>query len=217
MSRRGPQYEERRQQIIAGALQVFAEKGFDRATNRDIAAAAHIASPGLIYHYFRDKQDLLHEVIRSRIAPLWQLVASSNDSERPLEEVLFAYAHTMAAVLGDEHNLPVWRILLAEAARDPRVAALVSAAGPGYTLRSLADYLERQMAADRLRRIEPTTAALLFFGPIIAYTAIRHIYEQAETQAISPDAMAHATATAFLAALAPTPLSESPLGAPAPF
>ena len=41
---------QRRQQIIDGALMVFAEKGFDKATNQEIAEAAGIGSAGLIYH-----------------------------------------------------------------------------------------------------------------------------------------------------------------------
>ena len=44
---------ERRQQIIDGALDVFATKGFENATNKDIARASKIGSPALIYHYFR--------------------------------------------------------------------------------------------------------------------------------------------------------------------
>ncbi|HCF29675.1 MAG TPA: TetR family transcriptional regulator, partial [Cyanobacteria bacterium UBA11049] len=39
-------FEVKRQQIIDGALQVFASKGFEKATNKDIAAAAGIGSPG---------------------------------------------------------------------------------------------------------------------------------------------------------------------------
>lgn len=42
-------FEDRRQQIIDCALQVFASKGFEKATNKDIAAASGIGSPGLIY------------------------------------------------------------------------------------------------------------------------------------------------------------------------
>jgi len=44
-------FESRRQQID-GALQVFASKGFEKATNKDIAAASGLP-PGLIYHYQR--------------------------------------------------------------------------------------------------------------------------------------------------------------------
>ena len=39
-------YESKRQQIIEGALHVFASKGFENATNKDIARAAGIGSPG---------------------------------------------------------------------------------------------------------------------------------------------------------------------------
>ena len=59
---------QRRQQIIDGALTVFAEKGFDKATNQEIAEAAGIGSAGLIYHYFESKADLLRQVVASTIA-----------------------------------------------------------------------------------------------------------------------------------------------------
>ena len=38
-------FERKRQQIIDGALQVFATKGYEKATNIDIARAAGIHSP----------------------------------------------------------------------------------------------------------------------------------------------------------------------------
>jgi TetR/AcrR family transcriptional repressor of mexJK operon len=66
-------FESRRQQIIDGALHVFASKGFEKATNKDIAAASEIGSPGLIYHYFKDKSDLFQQVIEQRL-PVLQLL-----------------------------------------------------------------------------------------------------------------------------------------------
>jgi TetR/AcrR family fatty acid metabolism transcriptional regulator len=48
----------RRNQILDAATQVFAEKGFDRATIRDVAKAAGIAD-GTIYNYFDNKTGLL--------------------------------------------------------------------------------------------------------------------------------------------------------------
>jgi TetR/AcrR family fatty acid metabolism transcriptional regulator len=50
--------EARRNQILDAATQVFAEKGFDHATIRDIAKAAGIAD-GTIYNYFDNKTALL--------------------------------------------------------------------------------------------------------------------------------------------------------------
>lgn len=57
--------EERREQIIDAAMRVFAEKGFARATNRDIAHEAGITS-GLIYYYFKSKEDLLRAALEER-------------------------------------------------------------------------------------------------------------------------------------------------------
>jgi len=48
----------RRAQILDAATRVFAEKGFTRATIRDVARAAGIAD-GTIYNYFANKDDLL--------------------------------------------------------------------------------------------------------------------------------------------------------------
>jgi AcrR family transcriptional regulator len=48
----------RRQQILDGAAQVFADKGFARATTKEIAEAADV-SEGTIYNYFDSKRDLL--------------------------------------------------------------------------------------------------------------------------------------------------------------
>ncbi len=71
-------FEGRRQQIIDGALQVFASKGFEKATNKDIAAASGIGSPGLIYHYFKDKSDLFRQVVEQRL-PVLQLLTNSEE------------------------------------------------------------------------------------------------------------------------------------------
>jgi TetR/AcrR family fatty acid metabolism transcriptional regulator len=48
----------RREQILDAATKVFAEKGFARATTREIADAADV-SEGTIYNYFASKEDLL--------------------------------------------------------------------------------------------------------------------------------------------------------------
>jgi AcrR family transcriptional regulator len=53
---------DRRGRILEAALRLFADKGFDAATNKDIAAAAGI-TPGFIYHYFKSKRQVLLEAL----------------------------------------------------------------------------------------------------------------------------------------------------------
>ncbi len=49
--------ERRRQQIIVAAKRVFSAKGFNKATMEDIAKEAEL-SPGTIYLYFKNKDEL---------------------------------------------------------------------------------------------------------------------------------------------------------------
>jgi len=57
-ARRERRIAARREQILDAAARMFAEKGFHRATTREIAEAADV-SEGTIYNYFASKNDLL--------------------------------------------------------------------------------------------------------------------------------------------------------------
>jgi len=61
--------EETKQAILAAAGQLFAERGFDAVTMREIAKAAG-CSHTTIYIYFKDKEALLHQL---SIGPLQSL------------------------------------------------------------------------------------------------------------------------------------------------
>ncbi len=55
--RKAREKERRRQQIIVAAKRVFSQKGFNKATMEDIAAEAEL-SPGTLYLYFKNKEEL---------------------------------------------------------------------------------------------------------------------------------------------------------------
>jgi TetR/AcrR family transcriptional regulator len=55
--RRQEEKERRRSEIVDAAERVFAQKGLDRATMADVADEARL-SRGLVYFYFKDKDDL---------------------------------------------------------------------------------------------------------------------------------------------------------------
>ena len=52
----------RREQILGAATRVFAEKGYSRATTREVAREAGV-SEGTIYNYFEDKEALLMAIM----------------------------------------------------------------------------------------------------------------------------------------------------------
>lgn len=56
-------HDERREQLLDIAASLFAKHGLEGTTTKDIAKAAGV-SPGLLYHYYSSKEDLLLNVIK---------------------------------------------------------------------------------------------------------------------------------------------------------
>lgn len=66
MGQKRMSHEERRQQIIAVATELFASKGFRGATTRSIAEAAGV-SEAIIFRHFATKEDLYDAIITSSL------------------------------------------------------------------------------------------------------------------------------------------------------
>lgn len=56
--------EERKQEIIAAACELFLKQGFESTTMQDVMQKVNVAK-GTIYHYFKSKEVLLEEVLDS--------------------------------------------------------------------------------------------------------------------------------------------------------
>ena len=90
-----------RGKILATALQVFAERGFDGARTRDIAEQAG-ANLGLITYYFGNKDGLWREAVTSAFAELQREIAeataahAADGERRQLEQVARRFIHFVA-------------------------------------------------------------------------------------------------------------------------
>jgi AcrR family transcriptional regulator len=78
---------ERRRQILAAARTLFAERGFDATTTRDLAAAADI-NDALIYRYFPDKHAILAALVDEAIEVFQGLPKPPDQAAVPLESLL---------------------------------------------------------------------------------------------------------------------------------
>lgn len=58
--------DERREQIMSAALKLFATKGFAATKISDIVERAQM-SHGLVYHYFKSKEDIFYELLKRAI------------------------------------------------------------------------------------------------------------------------------------------------------
>jgi len=133
---------DRRRELLDAAVRVFARKGFRSARVGDIAEEAGVAH-GLLYHYFRSKEEVLETIFRET----WQLLQS--DIERieasgvPLREQLRRFARIY---LGSWLMTPeLIGVLVREVARSPDVGERVD------EIRSVFVALERIIAAAQER------------------------------------------------------------------
>ena len=64
-----PDYDKRREAILAAAAQLYAKKGFPGASVAELAKACR-TSKSLIYHYFPSKDDILYAVMAEHLDAL---------------------------------------------------------------------------------------------------------------------------------------------------
>lgn len=64
-----PDYDKRREAIVAEAARLYARRGFQGASVADLASACG-SSKSLIYHYFPAKDDILYEVMAAHLDAL---------------------------------------------------------------------------------------------------------------------------------------------------
>src|SRR5690348_8968215 len=113
MARTPKVVEDRREQIIDAAMRVFAEKGFARATNRDIAREAGITT-GLIYYYFKSKEDLLRAALEER-SPIQVMTQITPEMlEQPPEVLLPLVIERVLHLVESERFVGMIRVLLPE-------------------------------------------------------------------------------------------------------
>ncbi len=112
----GESEPEKRRAILHAAVRVFAEKGYQGCRIADVAKQAGVAY-GLVYHYFRDKEELLESVF----AEQWTLFIQSL---RAISEGPGSAAEQLAGVCGFAIDVlrtapAAVRVLLLEVARTP--------------------------------------------------------------------------------------------------
>lgn len=115
--------EARPQEIVAAAMDVFAERGFAAARLEEVAARAGV-SKGTLYLYFPSKDELFKAVIRAAILPnLQQAEALVAAAGGPCFPVLERLLRMVARLIATTRMAVIPRLVIAEAGNFPELAA----------------------------------------------------------------------------------------------
>ena len=155
---------DRRRQILDAAVRAFARRGYEATRVGDIAAEAGVAY-GLVYHYFRSKEELLETIFRDT----WTLMLATIreiEADAEAEPVREQLRKVVALVLRTWNRDPdVVRVLVREVTRTPHLQREVAEIQHAF------DVLERiiargQEAGEFRRVIDPRVAGWSLYGAL---------------------------------------------------
>ena len=157
----------RKKRILDAASQVFARKGYQRATTKEIADEADVGE-GTIYSYFGGKRDLLLALVSSLSEPL--LTPPEGVPADDFEALIAAFLRDRLTLT--EQTLDLTRVLLYEARFDDDLRREYVE----NVLRKMTTRLEERMTplieAGRLRPIHTSIATLAIIGSFLGFVLL---------------------------------------------
>ncbi|BAY21246.1 TetR family transcriptional regulator [Calothrix sp. NIES-2100] len=97
-----------REQILKAAMDLFLDKGYHATSIDDVAKKAKI-SKGLLYHYFKGKEDLIAAMVDVRLNDLLVVMEAAAAKQTPTEQI----RHIAEGALEDVRRQPeVFRFYL---------------------------------------------------------------------------------------------------------
>jgi len=111
----------RREAVLSAALDEFSLRGFEAARLDDVARRAGVAK-GTIYLYFRDKESLFQELIRTMLTPLVGTIEALGAADIPLNTLADQIADLFVREVYETRRKDVIRLMIAEGRRFPKLA-----------------------------------------------------------------------------------------------
>ena len=160
----GAKEGDRRRTILRAAIDVFARKGYHGCRIADVAREAGVAY-GLVYHYFKNKDELLETVFDAG----WSGFVTRLRAVAEGEGSLVQKVHGISAVAFEAYRVDprAVRVLILEIARSPAGARVNRETAFAEVIKMSAQMLAKAQADGELRQdVDPLLAATLLFGAI---------------------------------------------------
>jgi AcrR family transcriptional regulator len=201
MARTPKVVEDRRDQLIDAAMRVYSQKGFTRATNKDIAREAGI-TPGLIYYYFESKEALLKAIIETRSPAQLMTTLPPQALELPPQLFLRMLILRALSIIESEQLIQLIRMLLPEIVHNPEMASIASSMIQRI-LEFLGSYVEKQVGKGALRPIDGVLTAQVTIGSVLAFVLRRQIIGDPVALAYTHEQIAEAVSETVLQGILP--------------
>jgi AcrR family transcriptional regulator len=155
---------DKRRMILDAAVIAFAKRGFHACRVSDIADEANVAY-GLVYHYFRSKDEVLDTLFLDRWNILLAVISEIDDQEIPAREKL----HAIAGFIVDSYRYDpdLMKVIIVEVTRAANSFGRTHLGKIREAYAFIAEIVAKAQADGTFKReVTPEFAALAFYGAI---------------------------------------------------
>jgi TetR/AcrR family transcriptional regulator, fatty acid metabolism regulator protein len=155
---------DKRRQILDAAVRVFAHRGFNGCRVSDIADEAGVAY-GLVYHYFRSKDEVLDTLFLERWNVMLDVIRELDAREIAAREKL--HAITSFIVDSYRHDPDLMKVIIVEVTRAANSFGRTHLAKIREAYELIGAIVERAQAGGEFKTsVTPEFAAMAFYGAI---------------------------------------------------
>lgn len=170
--------EDRPAEITEAAMGAFAEKGFAATKVEDVAKRAGV-SKGLLYLYFKTKEDLFKAVIRNFISPkIDALTDMVEDTDLSAEEFLRGPFLQFAKSVPDSPARILMRLLVAEGPKHPDLVDWYWENVVSRGLAALRSIIVRGVRDGEFRPSALDDYPQILVAPIVLSVLWKHLFER---------------------------------------
>jgi TetR/AcrR family transcriptional regulator, fatty acid metabolism regulator protein len=155
---------DRRRQILDAAVRVFARQGYHSCRVSDIADEAGVAY-GLVYHYFRSKDQVMNELFTERWSLLLAAIEEVDARDVTPREKLDAVAGFI--IDSYRHDPELMQVIIVEVTRAANSFGRTHLPEINRAYESIAKIIKAAQADGMFRReLDPLLASMWFYGAI---------------------------------------------------
>ena len=155
---------DKRRAILDAAITVFARQGFHSARVSDVAAEAGVAY-GLVYHYFRSKDEVLDTLFLERWNVMLDVIRDLDGQDLPAREKLYAIASFI--VDSYRHDPELMKVIIVEVTRAANSFGQTHLEKITEAYELIAGIVARAQADGLFKdTVTPRFAAMAFYGAI---------------------------------------------------
>jgi len=170
--------EDRPQEITAAAFQAFAEKGYSATRVEEVANRAGV-SKGLMYLYFKTKEELFKAVVKSVvIRRVDALIAAVETTELSSEDFIRGPLADFLKQIPGSPVAVVIRLLISEGPRHPDLVEYYYDNVVAKGLAAISGFIERGIERGEFRRSPVTELPHLFLAPVMLSIIWRILFQE---------------------------------------